>query len=173
LKQWNDVCGQPDRPDALLPQGAQAHGRRIVDRLHLVDRGARSGSRLIAYDTSAALGGLMRNVAKEEASAASAPTRFARAWSIRRSAATPARAGRRLCFGSAVRADGNRLEIAYAALFFISDERLRSTRRCGRQSPGFEPEKILHDRVDRGNKPTARRPFGDPYIAIFQDISTT
>lgn len=56
----------------------------------------RSGSRLIAYDASkAALGGLMRNVAKEGSRAAFAPTSSIRAWSIRRSAGTPAPGGRR------------------------------------------------------------------------------
>ena len=55
--------------------------------------------------------------------AAFAPTSFTPDWSTRRSAATPARAGRReapsgVPFGRM--ATG--WEIAYAALFFISDE---------------------------------------------------
>ena len=83
----------------------------------------RSGSQLIAYDASkAALGGLMRNVAKEGAGVGSAPTSSARAWSTRRSAGTPAPAGRRERGGRPVRAMATGWEIAYAALFFISDE---------------------------------------------------
>ena len=86
--------------------------------------GLRSGSQLIAYDASkAALGGLMRNVAKEGA------RRGIRANIIypglvdtplgrHTSAGRPSRSAAGVPFGRM--ATG--WEIAYAALFFISDE---------------------------------------------------
>jgi NAD(P)-dependent dehydrogenase (short-subunit alcohol dehydrogenase family) len=125
LKEWNDTFrGQPDRADALLPQGAQhiADGSSIVFISSIA--ALRSGSRLIAYDASkAALGGLMRNVAKEGARRGVRANIIYPVWSIRRSvghtsAGRPSRSAAGVPFGRM--ATG--WEIAYAALFFISDE---------------------------------------------------
>jgi NAD(P)-dependent dehydrogenase (short-subunit alcohol dehydrogenase family) len=38
LNEWNDTFAVNLRSDALLPQGAQAARRRILDRVHLLDR---------------------------------------------------------------------------------------------------------------------------------------
>jgi NAD(P)-dependent dehydrogenase (short-subunit alcohol dehydrogenase family) len=69
LKEWNDTFAVNLTGPMLCCRKALKHiADGILDRVHLLDRALRSGSQLIAYDASkAALGGLMRNVAKEGA----------------------------------------------------------------------------------------------------------
>jgi NAD(P)-dependent dehydrogenase (short-subunit alcohol dehydrogenase family) len=125
LKQWNDTFAVNLTGPMLCCRKALKH---IADGASIVFissiAGLRSGSRLIAYDTSkAALGGLMRNVAKEGA------PRGIRANIIcpglvdtplgrHTSAGRPSRNASGAPFGRM--ATG--WEIAYAALFFMSDE---------------------------------------------------
>jgi len=125
LKQWNDTFAVNLTGPMLCCRKALkniADGASIVFISSIA--GLRSGSRLIAYDTSkAALGGLMRNVAKEGA------RRGIRANIIcpglvdtplgrHTSAGRPSRSASGAPFGRM--ATG--WEIAYAALFFMSDE---------------------------------------------------
>ena len=125
LKEWNDTFAVNLTGPMLCCRKALKH---IADGASIVFissiAGLRSGSRLIAYDTSkAALGGLMRNVAKEGA------RRGIRANIIcpglvdtplgrHTSAGRPSRSASGAPFGRM--ATG--WEIAYAALFFMSDE---------------------------------------------------
>lgn len=125
LKEWNDTLAVNLSGPMLCCRKALkniADGASIVFISSIA--GLRSGSRLIAYDTSkAALGGLMRNVAKEGA------RRGIRANIIcpglvdtplgrHTSAGRPSRSASGVPFGRM--ATG--WEIAYAALFFMSDE---------------------------------------------------
>ncbi|MBR1212130.1 SDR family oxidoreductase [Bradyrhizobium sp. JYMT SZCCT0180] len=125
LKEWNDTFAVNLTGPMLCCRKALKHisdGASIVFISSIA--GLRSGSRLIAYDTSkAALGGLMRNVAKEGA------RRGIRANIIcpglvdtplgrHTSAGRPSRDASGAPFGRM--ATG--WEIAYAALFFMSDE---------------------------------------------------
>jgi len=125
LKEWNDTLAVNLSGPMLCCRKALKHlaeGASIVFISSIA--GLRSGSRLIAYDTSkAALGGLMRNVAKEGA------RRGIRANIIcpglvdtplgrHASAGRPSRSAAGVPFGRM--ATG--WEIAYAALFFMSDE---------------------------------------------------
>jgi NAD(P)-dependent dehydrogenase (short-subunit alcohol dehydrogenase family) len=144
--------------------------------------GLRSGSRLIAYDTSkAALGGLMRNVAKEGA------RRGIRANIIcpglvdtplgrHTSAGRPSRSAAGVPFGRM--ATG--WEIAYAALFFMSEESVYVNAQTLAVDSGItglwakiRGEDLPRRRVDHGNKATAGRCPDDACIAIFADISTS
>ena len=125
LKEWNDTFAVNLTGPMLCCRKALKH---IADGASIVFissiAGLRSGSRLVAYDTSkAALGGLMRNVAKEGA------RRGIRANIIcpglvdtplgrHTSAGRPSRSASGAPFGRM--ATG--WEIAYAALFFMSDE---------------------------------------------------
>jgi NAD(P)-dependent dehydrogenase (short-subunit alcohol dehydrogenase family) len=125
LKEWNDTLAVNLSGPMLCCRTAL---KRLADGSSVVFissiAGLRSGSRLIAYDTSkAALGGLMRNIAREGA------RRGIRANMIcpglvdtplgrRASAGRPSRTAAGIPFGRM--ATG--WEIAYAALFFISDE---------------------------------------------------
>jgi NAD(P)-dependent dehydrogenase (short-subunit alcohol dehydrogenase family) len=125
LREWNDTLAVNLSGPMLCCRKALKHlaeGASIVFISSIA--GLRSGSRLIAYDTSkAALGGLMRNVAREGA------RRGIRANIIcpglvdtplgrQTSAGRPSR--------SAAGVPAGRMatgwEIAYAALFFMSDE---------------------------------------------------
>jgi NAD(P)-dependent dehydrogenase (short-subunit alcohol dehydrogenase family) len=125
LKQWNDTFAVNLTGPMLCCRKALKHladGSSIVFISSIA--ALRSGSRLIAYDTSkAALGGLMRNVAREGA------RRGIRANSIcpglvdtplgrHTSAGRPSRSASGAPFGRM--ATG--WEIAYAALFFIAEE---------------------------------------------------
>jgi len=125
LKEWNDTLAVNLSGPMLCCRAALKHladGSSVVFISSIA--GLRSGSRLIAYDTSkAALGGLMRNVAREGA------RRGIRANIIcpglvdtplgrHASAGRPSRSTAGVPFGRM--ATG--WEIAYAALFFISDE---------------------------------------------------
>jgi NAD(P)-dependent dehydrogenase (short-subunit alcohol dehydrogenase family) len=125
LKEWNDTLAvNLGGPMLCCRKGLKylADGASIVFISSIA--GLRSGSRLIAYDTSkAALGGLMRNVAKEGA------RRGIRANIIcpglvdtplgrHTSAGRPSRSAAGVPFGRM--ATG--WEIAYAALFFMSEE---------------------------------------------------
>ena len=125
LKEWNDTFAVNLTGPMLCCRKALKH---IADGSSIVFISSiaalRSGSQLIAYDASkAALGGLMRNVAKEGA------RRGIRANIIypglvdtplgrHTSAGRPSRSASGVPFGRM--ATG--WEIAYAALFFISDE---------------------------------------------------
>ena len=125
LKEWNDTFAVNLTGPMLCCRKALKH---IADGSSIVFISSiaalRSGSQLIAYDASkAALGGLMRNVAKEGA------RRGIRANIIypglvdtplgrHTSAGRPSRSAAGVPFGRM--ATG--WEIAYAALFFISDE---------------------------------------------------
>jgi NAD(P)-dependent dehydrogenase (short-subunit alcohol dehydrogenase family) len=125
LKEWNDTFAVNLTGPMLCCRKALRH---IADGSSIVFISSiaalRSGSRLIAYDASkAALGGLMRNVAKEGA------RRGIRANIIypglvdtplgrHTSAGRPSRSTAGVPFGRM--ATG--WEIAYAALFFMSDE---------------------------------------------------
>jgi NAD(P)-dependent dehydrogenase (short-subunit alcohol dehydrogenase family) len=125
VKEWNDTFAVNLTGPMLCCRKALRH---IADGSSIVFISSiaalRSGSRLIAYDASkAALGGLMRNVAKEGA------RRGVRANIIypglvdtplgrHTSAGRPSRSAAGVPFGRM--ATG--WEIAYAALFFISDE---------------------------------------------------
>ena len=144
LKEWNDTFAVNLTGPMLCCRKALKH---IADGSSIVFISSiaalRSGSRLIAYDASkAALGGLMRNVAKEGAGAAFAPTSSTRAWSIRRSADTPAPAGhreaRRACRSGGWRRAGK----SPTRRCFSSPTRAStSTRRRWRStaaSPGYE-----------------------------------
>ena len=125
LKEWNDTLTVNLSGPMLCCRAALKHladGSSVVFISSIA--GLRSGSRLIAYDTSkAALGGLMRNVAREGA------RRGIRANIIcpglvdtplgrHASAGRPSRTAAGVPFGRM--ATG--WEIAYAALFFMSDE---------------------------------------------------
>jgi NAD(P)-dependent dehydrogenase (short-subunit alcohol dehydrogenase family) len=125
LKEWNDTLAVNLSGPMLCCRKALKHladGASIVFISSIA--GLRSGSRLIAYDTSkAALGGLMRNVAREGA------RRGIRANIIcpglvdtplgrHTSAGRPSRSAAGVPFGRM--ATG--WEIAYAALFFMSEE---------------------------------------------------
>lgn len=125
LKQWNDTFAVNLTGPMLCCRKALKHladGSSIVFISSIA--ALRSGSRLIAYDTSkAALGGLMRNVAREGA------RRGIRANTIcpglvdtplgrHTSAGRPSRSASGAPFGRM--ATG--WEIAYAALFFMSEE---------------------------------------------------
>lgn len=125
LEQWNDTFAVNLTGPMLCCRKALRHladGSSIVFISSIA--ALRSGSRLIAYDTSkAALGGLMRNVAREGA------RRGIRANTIcpglvdtplgrHTSAGRPSRNASGAPFGRM--ATG--WEIAYAALFFMSDE---------------------------------------------------
>jgi len=125
VKEWNDTFAVNLTGPMLCSRKALKHladGSSIVFISSIA--ALRSGSRLIAYDASkAALGGLMRNVAKEGA------RRGIRANIIypglvdtplgrHTSAGRPSRSAEGVPFGRM--ATG--WEIAYAALFFISDE---------------------------------------------------
>lgn len=125
LKQWNDTFAVNLTGPMLCCRKALKHladGSSIVFISSIA--ALRSGSRLIAYDTSkAALGGLMRNVAREGA------RRGIRANTIcpglvdtplgrHTSAGRPSRSASAAPFGRM--ATG--WEIAYAALFFMSEE---------------------------------------------------
>lgn len=125
LKEWNDTLTVNLSGPMLCCRAALKHladGSSVVFISSIA--GLRSGSRLIAYDTSkAALGGLMRNVAREGA------RRGIRANIIcpglvdtplgrQASAGRPSRTAAGVPFGRM--ATG--WEIAYAALFFMSDE---------------------------------------------------
>ena len=125
LKEWNDTLTVNLSGPMLCCRAALKHladGSSVVFISSIA--GLRSGSRLIAYDTSkAALGGLMRNVAREGA------RRGIRANIIcpglvdtplgrHASAGRPSRTAAGIPFGRM--ATG--WEIAYAALFFMSDE---------------------------------------------------
>jgi NAD(P)-dependent dehydrogenase (short-subunit alcohol dehydrogenase family) len=125
LREWNDTLAVNLSGPMLCCRKALKHladGASVVFISSIA--GLRSGSRLIAYDTSkAALGGLMRNVAKEGA------RRGIRANIIcpglvdtplgrHTSAGRPSRSAAGVPFGRM--ATG--WEIAYAALFFMSEE---------------------------------------------------
>src|SRR3954463_3965752 len=125
LQQWNDTFAVNLTGPMLCCRKALRHldpGASIVFISSIA--GLRSGSRLIAYDTSkAALGGLMRNVAKEGA------RRGIRANTVcpglvdtplgrHTSAGRPSRSASGAPFGRM--ATG--WEIAYAVLFFMSDD---------------------------------------------------
>ncbi|MBR1254210.1 SDR family oxidoreductase [Bradyrhizobium sp. AUGA SZCCT0240] len=125
LREWNDTLAVNLSGPMLCCRKALKHlaeGSSIVFISSIA--GIRSGSRLIAYDTSkAALGGLMRNVAREGA------RRGIRANIIcpglvdtplgrHTSAGRPSRSAAGAPFGRM--ATG--WEIAYAALFFMSEE---------------------------------------------------
>jgi NAD(P)-dependent dehydrogenase (short-subunit alcohol dehydrogenase family) len=125
LTEWNDTLAVNLSGPMLCCRKALKHladGASVVFISSIA--GLRSGSRLIAYDTSkAALGGLMRNVAKEGA------RRGIRANIIcpglvdtplgrHTSAGRPSRSAAGVPFGRM--ATG--WEIAYAALFFMSEE---------------------------------------------------
>jgi len=125
LKEWNDTLTVNLSGPMLCCRAVLKHladGSSVVFISSIA--GLRSGSRLIAYDTSkAALGGLMRNVAREGA------RRGIRANIIcpglvdtplgrQASAGRPSRTAAGVPFGRM--ATG--WEIAYAALFFMSDE---------------------------------------------------
>ncbi len=125
LKEWNDTLAVNLSGPMLCCRSALKHladGSSIVFISSIA--GLRSGSRLIAYDASkAALGGLMRSVAREGA------RRGIRANIIcpglvdtplgrHASAGRPSRSAAGVPFGRM--ATG--WEIAYAALFFMSDE---------------------------------------------------
>src|SRR3954468_21835624 len=125
LKAWNDTLAVNLSGPMLCCRKALKHladGASIVFISSIA--GLRSGSRLIAYDASkAALGGLMRNVAKEGA------RRGIRANIIcpglvdtplgrQASAGRPSRSAAGVPFGRM--ATG--WEVAYAALFFMSEE---------------------------------------------------
>jgi NAD(P)-dependent dehydrogenase (short-subunit alcohol dehydrogenase family) len=125
LREWNDTLTVNLSGPMLCCRKALKHladGASVVFISSIA--GLRSGSRLIAYDTSkAALGGLMRNVAKEGA------RRGIRANIIcpglvdtplgrHTSAGRPSRSAAGVPFGRM--ATG--WEIAYAALFFMSEE---------------------------------------------------
>ncbi|MBR1194757.1 SDR family oxidoreductase [Bradyrhizobium sp. AUGA SZCCT0169] len=125
LREWNDTLAVNLSGPMLCCRKALKHlaeGSSIVFISSIA--GLRSGSRLIAYDTSkAALGGLMRNVAREGA------RRGIRANIIcpglvdtplgrHTSAGRPSRSAAGAPFGRM--ATG--WEIAYAALFFMSEE---------------------------------------------------
>jgi NAD(P)-dependent dehydrogenase (short-subunit alcohol dehydrogenase family) len=113
LKQWNDTFAVNLTGPMLCCRKALKH---IADGASIVFissiAGLRSGSRLIAYDTSkAALGGLMRNVAKEGARRG-----------IRANIICPGLVDTPLGRHTSAGRMATGWEIAYAALFFMSDE---------------------------------------------------
>jgi NAD(P)-dependent dehydrogenase (short-subunit alcohol dehydrogenase family) len=125
LKEWNDTFAVNLTGPMLCCRKALKHiadGSSIVFIWSIA--ALRSGSQLIAYDTSkAALGGLMRNVAKEGARRGIRanilyPGLVDTPLGRHTSAGRPSRSAAGVPFGRM--ATG--WEIAYAALFFISDE---------------------------------------------------
>jgi NAD(P)-dependent dehydrogenase (short-subunit alcohol dehydrogenase family) len=125
LKEWDDTFAVNLRGPMLCCRNAlksMADGGSIVFISSIA--GLRSGSRLIAYDTSkAALGGLMRNAAREGAKRGIranivCPGLVDTPLGRHTSAGRPSRSAAGAPFGRM--ATG--WEIAYAALFFISDE---------------------------------------------------
>jgi len=125
LKEWNDTLAVNLGGPMLCCRKAlrnMADGASIVFISSIA--GLRSGSRLIAYDTSkAALGGLMRNVAKEGAwrgirANIICPGLVDTPLGRHTSAGRPSRSASGAPFGRM--ATG--WEIAYAALFFMSEE---------------------------------------------------
>jgi len=125
LKEWNDTFAVNLTGPMLCCRKALRHldpGASIVFISSIA--GLRSGSRLVAYDTSkAALGGLMRNVAKEGA------RRGIRANTVcpglvdtplgrHTSAGRPSRSAS----GAPLGRMATGWEIAYAVLFFMSDD---------------------------------------------------
>ena len=125
LKEWDDTFAVNLRGPMLCCRKAlksMADGGSIVFISSIA--GLRSGSRLIAYDTSkAALGGLMRNAAREGAKRGIranivCPGLVDTPLGRHTSAGRPSRSAAGVPFGRM--ATG--WEIAYAALFFISDE---------------------------------------------------
>jgi NAD(P)-dependent dehydrogenase (short-subunit alcohol dehydrogenase family) len=125
LKEWDDTFAVNLRGPLLCCRRALkciADGASIVFISSIA--GLRSGSRLIAYDTSkAALGGLMRNAAREGAKRGIraniiCPGLVDTPLGRHTSAGRPSRSAAGVPFGRM--ATG--WEIAYAALFFMSDE---------------------------------------------------
>jgi NAD(P)-dependent dehydrogenase (short-subunit alcohol dehydrogenase family) len=158
VKEWNDTFAVNLTGPMLCSRKALKHladGSSIVFISSIA--ALRSGSRLIAYDASkAALGGLMRNVAKEGA------RRGIRANIIypglvdtplgrHTSAGRPSRSAAGVPFGRM--ATG--WEIAYAALFFISDESVyagASGRQRNHGVIGPNPERKSHSRTARSGQ---------------------
>ena len=158
LKEWNDTFAVNLTGPMLCCRKALKH---IADGSSIVFISSiaalRSGSRLIAYDASkAALGGLMRNVAKEGA------RRGVRANIIYpgpgRYAARPAHQRRPAvakCGGRAVRADGDRVgNRLRGAVFHLRRERLHQRAGAGGRQRnhrviGPNPERKSHSRVPR------------------------
>ena len=182
LKEWNDTFAVNLTGPMLCCRKALKHvadGSSIVFISSIA--ALRSGSQLIAYDASkAALGGLMRNVAKEGARRG-IRANIIYAWSIRRSAGTPAPAGhreaRRACRSGGWRRAG---KSPTRRCFSSPTRAFTSTRRRWRStaaSPGYEPkivgENLIRCGVDQGNKSTADQPPDEARIAIFPDISTS
>jgi NAD(P)-dependent dehydrogenase (short-subunit alcohol dehydrogenase family) len=182
LKQWNDTFAVNLTGPMLCCRKALKH---IADGSSIVFISSiaalRSGSRLIAYDASkAALGGLMRNVAKEGSRRGIRaniiyPGLVAARPAHQRWPAIAKRGGR------AVRADGdglgNRLR---GAVFHLRRERLRQRAGAGGRQrnhwalrAGIRGENLIRCRVDWGNKSTADQPPDEACIAIFPGISTT
>jgi NAD(P)-dependent dehydrogenase (short-subunit alcohol dehydrogenase family) len=125
LKEWNDTLAVNLSGPMLCCRAALKHladGSSVVFISSIA--GLRSGSRLIAYDTSkAALSGLMRNVAREGAKRGIraniiCPGLVDTPLGRHASAGRPSRTTDGVPFGRM--ATG--WEIAYAALFFMSDE---------------------------------------------------
>lgn len=125
LKEWNDTFAVNLTGPMLCCRKALRHldpGASIVFISSIA--GLRSGSRLVAYDTSkAALGGLMRNVAKEGARRGIranivCPGLVDTPLGRHTSAGRPSRSAAGVPFGRM--ATG--WEIAYAVLFFMSDD---------------------------------------------------
>src|SRR5258707_11510212 len=125
LREWNDTFAVNLTGPMLCCRKALRHldpGSSIVFISSIA--GLRSGSRLVAYDTSkAALGGLMRNVAREGARRGIranivCPGLVDTPLGRHTSAGRPSRSASGAPFGRM--ATG--WEIAYAALFFMSDE---------------------------------------------------
>src|SRR3954447_12823993 len=125
VKEWNDTLAVNLSGPMLCCRKALKHladGASIVFISSIA--GLRSGSRLVAYDTSkAALGGLMRNVAREGAKRGIraniiCPGLVDTPLGRHTSAGRPSRSASGAPFGRM--ATG--WEIAYAALFFMSDD---------------------------------------------------
>jgi NAD(P)-dependent dehydrogenase (short-subunit alcohol dehydrogenase family) len=125
LKEWNDTFAVNLTGPMLCCRKALRHldpGSSIVFISSIA--GLRSGSRLVAYDTSkAALGGLMRNVAKDGARRGIranivCPGLVDTPLGRHASAGRPSRSASGTPFGRM--ATG--WEIAYAVLFFMSDD---------------------------------------------------
>jgi len=108
--------------------------------------GLRSGSRLVAYDTSkAALGGLMRNVAREGARRGIRANIICPGLVRHRSAVTPAPAGRREALRERRLGGWRRVGDRLRRAFFISDESVYVNARrwpWTAASPGYEPKSI-------------------------------
>jgi NAD(P)-dependent dehydrogenase (short-subunit alcohol dehydrogenase family) len=184
LKEWNDTFAVNLTGPMLCCRKALKH---IADGSSIVFISSiaalRSGSQLIAYDASkAALGGLMRNVAKGGRQARHSRQhhlpgtgRYAARPAYQRRPAVAKRGG------CAVRADGDGLgNCLRGAVFHLRRERLRQRPGAGGRQrnhrairAGIRRENLIRHRADRSNKSTAEGCPDEANIAIFLGISTT